>query len=230
MIKAICFDATETLIRLPKGVACHYQLVAKQHGFELNETDLAAAFRAAWRAAPARAAIGTARPDDDKGWWKCLVSDVLARCGAGVAADRFPALFEELYAHFILPGVWDLHPDVLPMLETLASRDRYRLAVVSNFDRRLLTILAQLGIRDHFHAIVLSSEAGADKPDPQIFARALSELRVQPHEALHVGDDPVHDWQGAAAAGLHVFPLDRKSNSLLDVPAFAAALDANAVS
>jgi len=222
MIKVICFDAAGTLIHLPKGVAHHYQLVAKRHGIELNEQELAAAFRAAWKNAPARAAIGIARSDDDKGWWKVLVADVLTQCRALPSPADFDGLFEELYDHFTLPGVWELYPDVVPVLDALAGR--YRLGVISNFDRRLLVILEQLGIREHFPAIVLSSETGADKPAPEIFHRALTQLDAGPQNALHVGDDPYRDWHGAAAAGMHCFQLDRTRNSLREVPAFADSL------
>jgi FMN phosphatase YigB (HAD superfamily) len=34
---------------------------------------------------------------------------------------------------------------------------------------------------------------------------------------LHVGDDPGRDWDGASAAGLSVFRLERPRNSLRDL-------------
>jgi putative hydrolase of the HAD superfamily len=117
--------------------------------------------------------------------------------------------------------VWALYPDVIPALSKL--RGKYRLGVISNFDGRLRTILDGLGIAHFFETIVLSSETGADKPHEWIFQRALADLRVQPYEAAHVGDDPVRDWQGAEAAGLHCFRLNRTENSLHDLPAFLAA-------
>ena len=41
------------------------------------------------------------------------------------------------------------------------------------------------------------------KPDAEIFSRALELVGARPCEALHVGNDPVDDVEGAAAAGLH---------------------------
>jgi putative hydrolase of the HAD superfamily len=103
-------------------------------------------------------------------------------------------------------------------MEVLDSlRSRYQLAVISNFDGRLRMILEQLAISQFFSAVFLSSELGADKPDPEIYRRALKLGGVTPDEALHVGDDPVRDWQGAAAAGLPVFRLERPRNSLHDL-------------
>ena len=60
---------------------------------------------------------------------------------------------------------------------------------------------------------------GADKPDPELFRRALKLLDLQPSDVLHVGDDPERDWQAATAAGLSIFKLDRTKNSLRDLVA-----------
>ena len=84
-------------------------------------------------------------------------------------------------------------------------------------------ILEQLGISRYFNELVISSEVGADKPDPFIFGRALELAGVAPHEALHVGDDPKHDWEGATSAGLQVFRLDRPRESLRSVAAACVA-------
>src|ERR1043166_9073346 len=171
MIHAIFFDATETLIHIPRGVAYHYREVALKHGLVFDEDALRTAFRSAWKTMPPRVAMETSRPDDDKGWWRELVARVFKECNACISDAVFERSFEELYAHFTLPGVWDLYPDVVPTLDRLHGK--YSLGVISNFDRRLYTILKQLGLARFFAAIVVSSEAGADKPHPQIFQRAL---------------------------------------------------------
>ena len=111
--------------------------------------------------------------------------------------------------------MWQLYPEVPEVLEQL--RPHFELAVVSNFDDRLRLILQHLGISKYFSYIFISSELGADKPDPEIFRRAVKVMHLDPNEVLHVGDDPERDWQAAAAAGLSVFQLDRPRNSLRDL-------------
>jgi putative hydrolase of the HAD superfamily len=108
--------------------------------------------------------------------------------------------------------VWDLYPEVTEVLAALHGR--FELAVISNFDGRLRMILEHLGVSKFFSHVFLSSELGADKPDPEIFRRALRLTGTQPNETLHVGDDPERDWQGATEAGLSVFRLERPGNSL----------------
>jgi putative hydrolase of the HAD superfamily len=50
--------------------------------------------------------------------------------------------------------------------------------------------------------VFLSSEVGAEKPDPRLFSAALERVGRAPAETLHVGDDPVRDIYGAARLGL----------------------------
>ena len=217
MPKAIFFDAAGTLIHLPRSVGEHYREVAARFGSDLEADLLDRAFREAWAAAPPRPAQDVPRADDDKGWWRALVEDVLTRVLSPEQAGSFDraAFFEAAYAHFAEPGVWQAYPDVHEVLGCL-RRMGVLLAVISNFDRRLYAVLDDLKLSQFFEAVIISSEAGADKPDPRIFERALQTLGVRPDKALHVGDDPKRDW-GAEALGLGVFRLERPGHSLHDL-------------
>ena len=215
MIKTIFFDAAGTLIHLTKSVGFNYALVGERVGLALDATALDEAFVDCWKQAPERPAIDGPREDDDKGWWRELVNQVIARVAPETKELDRDAFFEVAYSHFAEAGVWELYPDVIEALEAL--RPRFELAVVSNFDGRLRMILEQLGVSQFFSHIFLSSELGADKPDPLIYRRAVKLSRRAPDEVLHVGDDPVRDWQGAEAAGLPVFRLERPRNSLRDL-------------
>ena len=221
MIEVVFFDAAGTLFHLPRGVGHHYRDVALRHGCEIAESDLQAAFSAVWKAMPPRPATRAPLADDDRGWWRDLVGRVLERCGVAAEALDREAYFAELYAEFTRPGVWELFPEVRAVLDEL--RAHYRLAIISNFDGRLRTILQHLGLAAHFQPIVISSEVGADKPDPWIFQHALEKAGVPPGAALHVGDDPARDWAAAESAGLRCFRLARPANSLRDLPAWLTA-------
>lgn len=215
--KILFFDAVGTLFHLPRGVGWHYRDVAKRHACTLDEGLLNRSFREAWKEMASRPMTGTARPDDDKGWWRILVKRVLDRCQLAPEALYRDAYFEELYREFTRPGIWELYPEVPEVLNAL-SRD-FRLGIVSNFDGRLRSILGHLGLLKTFDPVIISSEVGVDKPHELIFQRALTQSGMLPAEAMHVGDDPICDWQGAAAAGLDVFRLNRPANSLLDLAA-----------
>ena len=213
--KVLFFDAAGTLFHLPKGVGYHYAMVANRMGLPLEAAAIDRAFGAAWKAMPARPATGAPRDDDDKGWWRELVERVFDQIAPATKDLDRDAFFEVAYEHFAEAGVWELFPEVVDVLEQL--HPRYRLSIISNFDGRLRMILELLGISRFFAPVVISSEVGADKPDALIFRRALELSHVTAGEALHVGDDPVKDWEGAAAAGLAAFRLERPRNSLRDL-------------
>jgi putative hydrolase of the HAD superfamily len=210
--KVIFFDAAGTLFRLPHSVGSHYAEVAARHGVRLDAVAADKAFRSAWKAMPRPAETRGPRADDDRRWWEVLVTRVLDDLGARL--DR-PAYFSELWDEFAKPGVWELFPDTHSTLVALGQQ--FRLGVISNFDSRLHTILAHLGIAHFFEHVVVSSEVGADKPSPRIFAEALDRFDVAAEFALHVGDDPEADWAGGVESGLSVFRLQRPETSLRDL-------------
>ena len=215
VIKAIFFDAVGTLFYLTKTVGDHYALVGKEVGLSLDAQKLDRAFFAAWKQMPSRAAIDGPRENDDKDWWRQLVGLIFKDIAPSISELDRDNFFEIAYEHFAEAGVWELYPEVVEVLESL--QPRFQLAAVSNFDGRLRMILEHLGISKFFSHVFVSSEIGADKPDPEIFRRALKFIDLKPAQVMHVGDDAVRDWQTASAAGLSIFQLDRPGNSLRDL-------------
>jgi putative hydrolase of the HAD superfamily len=217
MLRAIFFDAVGTLIYLPQSVGHHYALVGNWVGLSLEAAELDRAFALVWEQMPLRPAVHRAREDDDKGWWRELVHRVLEEVRPKTNELDRDAFFEAAYSHFAEPGVWELYAEVPHVIEEL--RGRFTLSIISNFDCRLRIILEHLGMTKFFRDIFVSSELGADKPDPALYERALAASGFSPNESLHVGDDPVNDWQPAAHVGMQVFRLDRAINSLRDLMA-----------
>jgi putative hydrolase of the HAD superfamily len=215
LIKAVFFDAAGTLFYLTKTVGDHYAHVGREAGLDLDAQELDRAFHAAWKQMLQRPAIDGAREDDDKGCWREIVNRVLDQVAPSLSALDRDNFFEVAYEHFAEAGVWELYPEVPGVLDELAPR--FQLAVISNFDGRLRFILQHLGISKYFAHVFISSEIGADKPDPEIFLRAVKLIHLEPEEVLHVGDDPKRDWAAATAAGLSSFRLDRPKNSLRDL-------------
>ncbi len=84
----------------------------------------------------------------------------------------------------------------------------FRMSVISNSDGRTDSILNQLGLRAYFESVFDSHTMGIEKPAPAIFERALLSLKLQPDEALYVGDVYGVDVLGANRAGLGAVHLD----------------------
>jgi HAD superfamily hydrolase (TIGR01549 family) len=97
-------------------------------------------------------------------------------------------------------------PTVQAMLERLSTR--YKLAILSNGGAAgQRDKLARADLARHFdpHAIFISDEIGATKPDAAIFEAALAACGCSddPRAAVMVGDTPMHDLLGARSAGLY---------------------------
>lgn len=112
-----------------------------------------------------------------------------------------PASFVDAFIGSI---VMEPIPGAVETLNGLRARG-IELAVVSNWDVGLHEHLDRLGLTPLFSIVATTAEAGAPKPEPDVFRLALERLGVQPARALHVGDED-GDEQGAAAAGMRFAP------------------------
>jgi len=105
-------------------------------------------------------------------------------------------------------GLWNTpDPQAGPALR-LARERGLRLAVISNSNGSVRSILETLGLAPHLDFILDSFEVGVEKPDPRIFELALARAGVAPAEAIYVGDLYAVDVRGARAAGLRAILLD----------------------
>jgi len=101
-----------------------------------------------------------------------------------------------------------LFEDVLPALKTLKGQ-RFILGLLTNLNRDMAPICRQLGLEPYLDFVVTSEEAGSDKPQPPIFLAALEQARVNPSEAVHVGDQYKIDVVGARGVGISPILIDR---------------------
>jgi FMN phosphatase YigB (HAD superfamily) len=51
-------------------------------------------------------------------------------------------------------------------------------------------------------AYFISDQVGISKPNPQLYQRACSALGLDPHEAMYIGDSPVHDIDPVNSLGM----------------------------
>lgn len=103
-------------------------------------------------------------------------------------------------------------PDVVPALRELRERG-VRLVVVSNWDCSLPEWLEGAGLASLLDGTVSSAAAGEAKPGPAAFRAGLELAGVEPGEALHVGDSPEADIEGARAAGIRAVLLSRAGDA-----------------
>ncbi len=95
------------------------------------------------------------------------------------------------------------YPDALPALAQL--KESYTLASVTNGNADV----DRTPLRGHLHFTLTAAGEGAAKPAPDMFLRALAHAGVEPHQALHVGDDPELDVEAARRVGMGTVWVNR---------------------
>ncbi len=108
---------------------------------------------------------------------------------------------------------WKVEENAYPVLEHLRA-DGYRLGVISNASDEddVQTLVDNAGLRPYFDVIVSSAGQGIRKPNPRIFLSVLSQLGVEPRQAVMVGDTLGADVLGAHNAGLFAVWITRRAN------------------
>ncbi len=185
-----------------------YGTAFRRWGIPVADEEVRDALHGTWALVAARQARGEVRWGHEGGerdFWRSFVQEVLARVGGGPLPE---GLLDDLVEHFARPESWSLYPEVLEVLTALRERG-LKLFVVSNWDSKLPALLDRLDLTRHFDGVVVSALVGASKPAREIFDTALSLAGVAADEALHVGDSPSEDYEGARNAGLPALLLDR---------------------
>ncbi len=210
-IKVVFFDAVGTLFHVRGSVGEIYLQHAEKYGVPHSVdmvTKINHAFKDAFRQAPPPI-FAVEQPEKlkqcERLWWFDIVHAVFYRVGMFEGFDDY---FDEVYAAFSQAEAWEIYPEVPEVLQQLCAQG-YELGVISNFDTRFFEIVRALGLDDLFDSITISSIAGSAKPAEKIFRHALDQHVVEPEEAMHVGDDPKEDFDGATNANLAGVLLNR---------------------
>jgi putative hydrolase of the HAD superfamily len=203
--RAVLFDALGTLVALEPPWPSLRRTLADRHGIEISEQEAKEAMLAE---------MSYYRDHHAEGSDIASLADLRRRCAA-VLRERLPEA-GSLGLHELTDVLLDAlrftpYPDAAPTLAALRGAG-LRLAVVSNWDCSLRSVLAGVGLAGAVDAVVVSAEIGVQKPDARIFAAAVAELRRRPGESLFVGDSIDIDVAGARAAGLRAVLLDRAAN------------------
>ena len=133
---------------------------------------------------------------------------VLEGCGVHVSRDQALEVFRKVRE---IPYQLALFDDVRPAFEKLQKLG-LMVGLISNIDQRGSELIQDLGLGDLVDFAVTSGEAGAEKPSPLIFSAALNAAKVNPEDAIMVGDQPSSDIEGALGVGIMPILIDRDGN------------------
>jgi putative hydrolase of the HAD superfamily len=207
--KAVFFDAGHTLLYAHPDLGTVYSEMTSSLGVHLSPDQFTEVFIPVFKETTRIYAQTSAASDaQDHAMWRDITRRIYDRLPT-LAGVEFDAWFEALYDRFGDPAVWKFYDDVEPALMDLRARG-IKIGIISNWDSRLKRISDGLGLTRLVDFLVISAEAGIRKPDPRIFRIALERAGVLPEEAIHVGDLPEEDAEGARRAGVRPILIDRK--------------------
>jgi putative hydrolase of the HAD superfamily len=208
--KAITFDCAQTLIRVRYDPAALAVDCAQDVGLALDADEARSLYgrllQSSW--AHYRQLNLSRDPDVCSGFWAELTEEWLRRLE--LPQSWVQPLMEAGDRRLYGPQseVFSLFPDVIPCLERLKQTGT-RIAILSNWDYTLHRVVESQGIGSYFEHVVASLEEGVEKPEAALFEIAASRLGLSTAELVHVGDDPIDDFQGALGAGCGAILLDR---------------------
>ncbi len=189
-VRACFVDAAGTLLKPREPVGVTYARAARARGIDADPVVVEQRFRQAFRDHAAR---GNVQRGDGRAFWSPVVK---IACDAD--DDR---LVEDLWAHYLDPRAWWIDVQALNVLGQIA-RTGVKLGIISNWDTRLRILYNRFALDRMFPILVCSAELDVEKPSVEIFRAATTAAGVRPCEAVHIGDDPVNDVEGANRAGL----------------------------
>jgi putative hydrolase of the HAD superfamily len=195
-VEAVFFDAGNTLIYPHPSVGEAYSRVLQESGIRAEADEVERSFRRAFGDMRAR---GPEPGQSERDWWRAVVRESFQPFGQ---PERFEAAFQQLWDYFARPDAWRVYDDVLPALAAVEGRG-IGIGLISNWDARLRPMLSGMGLLARIRWPVISCEAGAEKPEPAIFRRALGRCGLAAASVMHVGDSLEADVLGALQSGFH---------------------------
>ena len=144
-------------------------------------------------------------PEQTRRYFLDLYARVLN--AAGVEGDLMSGL-QRYYDRFQDGRYLEVYGDVRPTLEALKARG-VRLGVLSNWSEHLDLVLERLDLDRYFSFLVVSAEAGCEKPDEKIFRMAVDRAETPIERILYIGDYPEEDILPAERIGLDALLIDR---------------------
>lgn len=194
-MRAVLLDAFGTLLHLDRPEVALRAELESRLGLEVTAAEAAAALRT--EISYYREHLGEGADEESLAVLRRRCATVLRAALPGAGG----AVLDQVEGALLAALRFVSYPEVTPALRNLRARG-HRLVVVSNWDISLSSALRTAGLGDLLDGAVSSAEAGAPKPAPEIFARALALAGVEASAAVHVGDSIEHDVAGARAAGI----------------------------
>ncbi|MBB6452504.1 putative hydrolase of the HAD superfamily [Salirhabdus euzebyi] len=141
--------------------------------------------------------------------------------------DRLPRNYIQDFWNTNFPHCFSINQNTINIVN--AIKMHVKVAIVTNGStHRQKAKIMNTNLNSCFDVIIISEEVGISKPDKRIFNLALNKLKVQPEDALFVGDDIEKDiggCQNANIKGIWFNPHKNKNDTKIKPYAEIDSLD-----
>lgn len=135
--------------------------------------------------------------------------DVFAANGYEVSDEEIVHLCENFRRLSLL--YMCLYPDTIACLDGLKKAGK-KIYLLSNAQRSFTwQELEQTGLVPYFDGILISSDEGCMKPDPEFYKTCFFRYSLDPAQCIMIGNELKSDMAGAYAAGIDGFYINRES-------------------
>lgn len=206
--QAVFFDAGYTLLCMDPDQPTIFLRVCSELGIDIDHAQFTKGVeRANTMLAPRHPGLVPAPFSQEAidRFWIDYNRVLLSVCARG-ARDSEKA--DLVYRRFTAAITWRIYDEVHGVLHKLRLHG-IRIGIISNWSGDLEEVMARLGLLELFDFVLDSARLGYEKPHARIFDEALRRADVERSAALHVGDSPEHDVDGALSAGIRALLLDR---------------------
>lgn len=144
-------------------------------------------------------------------FWEHVYSSTFTQilCPGGLSRGEARNLAIEYIDKFETGQYVQTFPGAHEILSELQSSG-YTIGILSNFASYLRRFLEKLQLTPFIDFIVISAEHACEKPNPEIFHKAMDHCNgACPEKILYIGDNLYEDYHPARAHGMHALLLDR---------------------
>ncbi len=230
MIKAVTIDFWNTLVEPGNG------LLRKQTRVQAVCAALVASHYPVSQEAVIRAIDGV-YPVFERIWFEKQRTLRPSECVALIWDQLHIDMLESLHETVVRAFEQSILSDPPILLEGVREAvrglaDEYKLAVISDTSITpgfvLKELLERFDIASCFHCFVFSDETGVSKPHELAFRTALTALRADPSESVHIGDIERTDIIGAKSIGMKAILFRGIKNNIYQTENAATLADAQA--
>ena len=202
MIKAVFFDAGETLIHRNPSLVSILDRALKNAGHKVKKEALCEAVESTAKAM--KTIVEKGIMGDSEKW------DHYMRALFRKLKVKDSVLLEEIKLKLKKGTSFRAYPEVPGVLVRLRSK-KIKLGVISNASSWLENILDSAGLKGSFDHVIVSEIEGVEKPHRKIFEIALKKAGVKKEEFMFIGDNYIADVRGALNAGVKAVWLKRET-------------------